>query len=110
MGHVIRLLPPRAKAPPLGFTRVEMSRILDLYSRRVMAGAWRDYAIDRQIDLATFSIFRHAADRPLFTIAKRLNKDGPEYAVFEGPALLVRGPDLEAVLAALASRPFLVRS
>lgn len=112
MGHVIQLDPPRAKAPPpVGFTRVEMARILDLYSRRVMAGAWRDYAIDRQDDMATFSIFRHAADRPLFTVAKRrMQDDATEYSVFEGPAVLASGPDLDETLAALAARPFLVRS
>jgi hypothetical protein len=110
MGHVIRLEPPRAKAPPLGFTRVEMGRILDLYSRRVMAGAWRDYAIDRQAGVATFSIFRHAAAGPLFTVAKRRVEDATEYSVFEGPAMLARGPDLDETLAALAARPFLVRS
>jgi hypothetical protein len=110
MGHVIQLEPPRAKAPPLGFTRVEMARILDLYSRRVMAGAWRDYAIDRQGDMTTFSIFRHAADRPHFTVAKRRIQDATEYSVFEGLSVLSRGPDLDETLAALAARPFLVRS
>jgi hypothetical protein len=120
MADVIPLEPPRAKAPgtpipkgpipPIGFTRVEMGRILDLYSRRVMAGAWRDYAIDSQIDQATFSIFRHAADRPLFMVAKRHVQDATEYSVFEGPAVLASGPDLDETLAALAARPFLVRS
>ncbi|WP_420242598.1 DUF2794 domain-containing protein [Roseiterribacter gracilis] len=112
---MIQLDPPRHKAPPapippIGFTRVEMARILDLYSRRVMAGAWRDYAIDNQADQATFSIFRHAADRPLFTVAKRQVHDMTEYSVFEGPAVLASGPDLDETLAALAARPFLVRS
>jgi hypothetical protein len=111
MSNVIQLDRPRAETPPpVGFTRVEMARILDLYSRRVMAGAWRDYAIDSQDDRATFSIFRHAADRPAFTVAKRRIQDTTEYSVCEGFAVLASGPDLDETLAALAARPFLVRS
>lgn len=116
MGHVIQLeparhpAPPPAPPPPVGFTRGEMARILDLYSRRVMAGAWRDYAIDRQGDVATFSIFRHAADRPLFTVSKRRVDASTEYSVLEGMSVLASGPDLDETLSALEARPFLVRS
>ena len=30
----------------VGYERVELTRILDLYGRMVAAGHWRDYAID----------------------------------------------------------------
>ena len=40
-----------AKALQVGFDRLELTRILDLYGRMVAAGLWRDYAIDLGRDL-----------------------------------------------------------
>src|SRR5579864_8316393 len=64
-------LPEREPMPrPLFFTRGELSEMLSVYSRRVISGEWRDYAIDHRDGLAMFSIFRHTLDRPLFAIVK----------------------------------------
>jgi len=43
------------------FDRRELKRILDLYGAMVMAGEWRDYAIDFRSDVAVFSIFRRTS-------------------------------------------------
>ena len=62
----------RAAAPSqIGFERQELTRILDLYGRMVAAGHWRDYAMDFERDLAVFSAFRRAAERPEIRIEKR---------------------------------------
>lgn len=53
------------------FDRQELTRILDLYGRMVAAGKWRDYAMDFQRDVAVFSAFRRAAERPEYRIEKR---------------------------------------
>ena len=37
---------PARNADQVGFTREELTRILDLYGRMVAAGEWRDYAMD----------------------------------------------------------------
>jgi len=37
----------------------------------VMAGEWRDYAIDFRDEAAVFSVFRSAAEIPLYSIEKR---------------------------------------
>lgn len=52
------------------FTKEELAIIIGLYSKRVSKGEWRDYAIDHDKDIAVFSIFRHAAEHPLYTITK----------------------------------------
>ena len=52
------------------FTKEELGVILGLYSMRVAKGEWRDYAIDHQKEIAVFSIFRHSAEHPLYTITK----------------------------------------
>lgn len=52
------------------FTKEELASIIALYSARVAKGEWRDYAIDHEKDVAVFSIFRHTAEHPLYTITK----------------------------------------
>src|SRR5262249_15991585 len=59
-------------APParVTFDRRELNRIFGLYGRKVAAGEWRDYAIDFLKDRAVFSVFRRAAEVPVYRIEK----------------------------------------
>ena len=52
------------------FTRHELNLMLSLYSRRVINGEWKDYAIDHGKRLSAFSVFRDSCDRPIFTVFK----------------------------------------
>ena len=47
------------------FSKLELTSILNLYSKQVAKGKWRDYAIDSEIDTSIFSIYRHTHDKPL---------------------------------------------
>ena len=83
------------------FTRAELNAILDLYGRMVAAGEWRDYALDFLDDVAVFSIFRRAAEVPLFRIEKRPRlraKQGQYSVVAAGGIILKRGHELAQVL------------
>ena len=93
--HATRLL-------QVGFDRVELTRILDLYGRMVAAGKWRDYAIDLGRDMAVFSAFRRSAERPEYRIVKNptlRQKQGIWALMGEGGAVLKRGSELGPVLA-----------
>ena len=68
MSNVVPI--PRRGAQQIGFDRIELNRILDLYGRMVAAGQWRDYAMDFGKDAASFSAFRRAAERPQVRIEK----------------------------------------
>ena len=70
------------------FDRNELNQLLSLYSRRVASGEWRDYAIDQANGRATFSVFRHTHDTPLFSIAKQRTRKGWEFRVLSGPERL----------------------
>lgn len=83
----------------VSFDRGELKRLLGLYSARVASGEWRDYAIDFRPGMAIFSIFRHAAEQPLFAIAKVPGGSGGIYQVYNGPRKLAHGDALEEVLA-----------
>jgi hypothetical protein len=52
------------------FTRAELNQLLSLYTRQVMRGEWRDYAIDQRDGAVLFSMFRRTQELPLFTVVK----------------------------------------
>src|SRR5882757_9901021 len=77
------------------FDRPELNRILDVYGRMVAAGEWRDYALGFLEEVAVFSIFRHAAEMPLFRIEKRPRaKQGLYSVIAAGGIILKRGHEL----------------
>lgn len=91
----------------IGFDRLELARILDLYGRMVAAGEWRDYAMDFGKDAAAFSAFRRAAERPQARIEKRpalRNRQGMWTLFGEAGQVLKRGQELAGVLFPLERR------
>ena len=95
-----------AAAPPpcVTFDRRELDRIFGLYGRMVAAGEWRDYAIDFLRDRAVFSVFRHAAEVPIYRIEKnpKLVRRQGVYSVITATGLIMRrGPELDRVLRVL---------
>jgi hypothetical protein len=87
------------------FNRQELFQLLDLYSRRVMSGEWRDYAIDQQADRAVFSIFRRSTETPLFVIVKTsAGKGRRRYVLQSGPRKLEQSHQLSDIIAALEKR------
>jgi hypothetical protein len=70
MTAVVRLSDHRRKPPYLHFTRLELNRLLGLYAARVSKGEWRDYAIHLGQDAASFMVFRHSQEHPLYVISK----------------------------------------
>ncbi len=93
------------------FDRQELHRILQVYSRKVMAGEWRDYAIGGDDGGAVFAIYGHSSPWPLYRIAKRPRaaKRKARYQVSAGTRVLQSAPTLDAVLEILQRRrPYLV--
>lgn len=102
MGNITPFPAPAGRPTQIGFDRIELTRILDLYGRMVAAGFWRDYAIELGRDAAVFAAFRRAAERPEYRIEKRpalRNRQGMWALVGEAGAILKRGHELGPVLA-----------
>ena len=100
---------PSPQAPPatVFFTRLELNAILNLYGHKVAAGEWRDYAIDFGREKATFCVFRHTSQVPLYRIEKcpkLANKQGAFSVVTPTGLILRRGHDLARVLEVLQKR------
>ena len=98
------LIPPSPAPEVVSFDRQELGVILSLYGRMVAAGEWRDYGMSFLRDLSVFSVFRRAAENPLYRIEKRprLRAAQGMYAVvgMDGQ-VLKRGHDLPTVLRVL---------
>jgi hypothetical protein len=88
----------------VSFHRTELSVIMGIYGRMVAAGLWRDYGISMLRDVAVFSIFRHAAEHPIYRIEKRprlAGRQGQYSVIAMDGRILKRGADLATVLRVL---------
>ncbi len=83
------------------FMKDELDVILKTYSQMVAAGHWRDYGISHLPRAAVFSVFRHAAEHPLYCIEKQphLRKQQAMYQIvgLDG-RIFRRGNDLRQVM------------
>lgn len=103
--------PLQADPDRVVFDRKELALILSTYGRFVAAGEWRDYGMSFLREAAIFSVFRRAAEQPLYRIEKRprLRSAQGAYAVIAMDGrILKRGHDLEQVLRVLERK--LIRS
>jgi len=111
MSKIVRLSDLRRKAvPPVYFTKHELNQLLSLYSRRVIGGEWKDYAIDHGRNMSAFSIFRDSSTRPVYTVfkfASGSHRRG-DYVLGNGGNVIKRGRTLADVLSVFAERLRLV--
>ena len=98
-------------APIVSFDRRELDMLLQLYSRHVGTGEWRDYAMDMLNDRAVFSVFKRTSEVPLYTIEKtpKLARRQGQWSVVNAAGLILkRGHDLKTVLRIFDKKPKLV--
>lgn len=99
----------KAQALNTVFDRTEMSQILDVYGRLVMAGEAKDYAIGMYPQEAVFAIFRRHAEQPTWRVLKTpaLARAQGAFAVMGGQGqILKRGRELKQVLSVFSARRF----
>ncbi len=88
------------------FDRAEIRRLFRLYSRRVISGEWRDYALDHDGSRAVFAAFRHSLSLPHCTVEK-LGR-GRGFRLWRSGQGRMEARSLDEVLAALESDPRLI--
>jgi len=111
MSEIVRLSDVRRRAvAPVYFTKPELNLLLSIYSRRVIGGEWKDYAIDQGKGMSAFSVFRDSSTRPAYTIYKfaaGTHRKG-DYVVGSGGNLIRRGRTLADALSMFDQRLKLV--
>ena len=83
------------------FSKLELTSILNLYSKQVSKGYWRDYALDSKIDNAVFSIYRHSQDKPMYQIIKNSQKgfrNKPNFYIKKGEEVMSKNKSLFTIL------------
>jgi hypothetical protein len=103
MATIVRLSDIRRKTKPTFFSRGELNQLLSLYSRQVMRGLWRDYAIGLQDGKALFAVFRNTDETALFTIVKS-GGGKIEFTLLAGRLPLTRAASLGDIIANLTHR------
>ncbi len=117
MAAVVPIADYRLKAPYLSFSRQELQSLLNLYTSRVMQGDWRDYAVNMGPTMASFFIFQHTHENPLFVISKLQTKGKHrvaaarqgEFVLFSREKKLKQAHTLDDVLNALTRTLKIVR-
>lgn len=110
MAHFLLLKNYRRGRKRTYFSKNELAQLLQLYSQNVSNGTWRDYAIDHDIGMAVFSVFRASHEVPLYAVAKfpEIGNSPPDYALFDSQKRLYRSSNLADLLQKLATRPALL--
>jgi hypothetical protein len=109
--ELFRLADHKAKHKTVYFSRAELGQLLAVYSRYVIRGEWRDYAIDHRDDFALFSIFRHSHESPTFAIMKTATgKASGDYVLYSGRRKLHAARTLADILEFLQRKPTLVNA
>jgi hypothetical protein len=95
----------RSRFPfPIFFDRAELNQILSVYSRRVIAGEWCDYAFNEGHHEATFAIYKKRSRVPVFRVVKRRSGKARFAVLDAGSQVLRMSPELSAVLRVLAGK------
>lgn len=88
----------------VAFHRTELNILMGLYGRMVAAGEWRDYGLSFLREVAVFSVFKRAAENPVYRVEKRPKmrlKQGQYALIGVDGQVLKRGNDLPQVLRTL---------
>ena len=83
------------------FSKYELTVILNLYSKQVSLGSWRDYAIDSKNDIAVFSIYRHTHDQPMYQVVKTSKKgyrNNPDFFIKDSNKIIYKSKVIEQIL------------
>lgn len=98
---VIRIKDFRRRRTLTCFSRQELNLLVSIYSRRVISGEWKAYALDHDDDGARFSIFTNAHAQPLYTIVKlaQPSRRRRRFTLTQGPRKIAEGDTLDQALA-----------
>ena len=85
----------------ISFSKIELTSILNLYSKQVSRGIWKDYALDSQFDNAVFSIYKHTQAKPMYQIIKNSMKgfrNKPIFSIKKDGEIISKSNDLFIIL------------
>lgn len=97
---VIRIRDFRRQGKLTVFSRQELTLLLSVYSRRVISGEWKAYALDHSEGAAQFSIFTNAHAQPVYAVVKlaQPSRRRRRFTLMQGVRKAAEGDTLADVL------------
>ena len=83
------------------FSKYELSSILNLYSKQVSKGFWKDYSLDSKMNTAIFSIYKHSHDKPIYQIIKKSIKgfrNMPDFFITKDSEIINKSTEISIIL------------
>ena len=83
------------------FSKLELTSILNLYSKQVSKGFWKDYALDSKANIAIFSIYKHSHDKPIYQIIKKSFKgfrNMPDFFITKDSEIINKSTEISTIL------------
>ena len=83
------------------FSKYELTSILNLYSKQVSKGFWKDYALDNKANKAIFSIYKHSHDKPIYQIIKKSLKgfrNMPNFFITKDDEIINKSNEISSIL------------
>ena len=83
------------------FSKYELTSILNLYSKQVSKGFWKDYALDSSGNTAIFSIYKHSQDKPIYQIIKKSIKgfrNMPDFFITKDKEIINKSREISIIL------------
>ncbi len=65
----------KKKEKEIFFVKKELQSILNLYSKMVSSGDWKDYSLTNDSKEISFDVYQRASDKPVLRILKNLKPD-----------------------------------
>ena len=79
------------------FDKLEINKIMEIYSRKISSGEWKDYSICFRSNYALFCIHKSAFNEPTFEIMKNKNKN-PMFSLWSNSKLIKKSESLSKIL------------
>ena len=80
------------------FLKIELASILNIYSKNVSKGIWKDYALDCNQNSAIFSIYKSSFERAVLEIHKKKVLNGFDYLIIKNKKIIYTSKNLTKVL------------
>ena len=83
------------------FSKYELTSILNLYSKQVSKGFWKDYALDSKANTAIFSIYKHSHEKPMYQIIKKSFKgfrNMPDFFITKDSEIINKSTEISTIL------------
>tara|TARA_B100000989_G_scaffold297554_1_gene283642 strand:- start:567 stop:884 length:318 start_codon:yes stop_codon:yes gene_type:complete len=93
----MRILKLTTKKRLIRFDKFEINKIMEIYSRKISSGEWKDYSICFKSNYALFCIHKSSFTEPTFEIMKNKSTK-PIFSLWSCSKLIIKSDSLSKIL------------